>query len=92
MVKNKTAAIKLDERPVEKTIVYIGPNSLSDNLKRFTVYRGEPLELIKQAAAKYKNIGRLFVDVAQLNEAMAAVDKKGTPLNLAYSEIMTGRN
>lgn len=81
------------EKAAEKqeTVVYIGPNSLADGLKRFTVYRGEPTALIEQASAKYKNIVRLFVPVGALNEAMAAVEKKGTPVYLAYSEMMGAR-
>lgn len=80
--------------PTEKkqeNVVYIGPNSLADGLKRFTVYRGEPTALIEQASAKYKNIARLFVPVGSLNDAMAAVEKKGTPVHLAYNEVMGAR-
>lgn len=74
-----------------ENVVYIGPNSLSDGLKRFTVYRGEPKALIEQASVKYKNIARLFVPVDELNTAMADVEKKGTPVYLAYNELMGAR-
>ena len=47
--------------------------------------------MIEQASAKYKNIARLFVPVGTLNEAMAAVEKKGTPVHLAYTEVMGAR-
>ena len=81
---------KAKKQAVEKleTVVYIGPNKLTDGLKQYAVYRGRPDELIKTAAMKYKNITRLFVPVDGLNDAMAAVEKKGTPVNLAYNEMM----
>ena len=81
---------KAKKQVVEKleTVVYIGPNKLMDGLKQYAVYRGRPDELIKALAAKYKNITRLFVPVDGLNDAMAAVEKKGTPVNLAYNEMM----
>lgn len=88
--KSATKAEKAAEKKQEN-VVYIGPNRLADGLKRFTVYRGEPTVLIEQASAKYKNIARLFVPVGALNEAMAAVEKKGTPVYLAYSEMMGAR-
>ena len=37
---------------------------------------------------KYPHIGRLFVDVKKLGKAMEAVKRKGTPLFLAYQEVM----
>ena len=86
----KASKAKKAEPKVEN-MVYIGPNSLSDGLKRFTVYRGEPKELIEQASVKYKNIARLFVPVDELNAAMADGEKKGTPAYLAYNELMGAR-
>lgn len=83
--KPKTAEVK----PVE-TVIYIGPNKLADGLKQYTVYRGRPDELIEAAAKKYTNISRLFVAVDGLNDAMAAAGQKGTPVNLAYDEMMGG--
>ena len=87
----KKSTAKMAAERKQENIVYIGPNSLADGLKRFTVYRGEPTALIEQASAKYKNIARLFVPVGTLNEAMAAVEKKGTPVHLAYTEVMGAR-
>lgn len=71
-----------------ETVIYIGPNSLSDGLKKYTVFRGRPTELIEAMAQKHKNISRLFVPVGKLNHAMAEAGKKGTPIYLAYSEVM----
>nr|DAT78321.1 MAG TPA: hypothetical protein [Caudoviricetes sp.] len=87
----KKPAAKMTAGRKQENVVYIGPNSLADGLKRFTVYRGEPTALIEQASAKYKNIARLFVPVGSLNDAMAAVEKKGTPVHLAYNEVMGAR-
>lgn len=90
-VKKSTAKAEKAAEKKQENVVYIGPNSLADGLKRFTVYRSEPTALIEQASAKYKNIARLFVAVDALNEAMAAVEKKGTPVYQAYSEMMGAR-
>lgn len=84
--------VKKDKPAEEKTmkqenVMYIGPNSLTDGLKRFTVYRDEPTELMEQVEKKYKNIKRLFVPVGSLNQAMADVEKKGTPVYLAFHEV-----
>lgn len=73
-----------------ETVVYIGPNKLADGLKKFTVYRGQPVELITQITAKYQNAGRLFVPVDTLGQAMADAQKKGTPVYLAYMEVQEG--
>lgn len=52
------------------------------------MYRDEPTELIELAQKKHKNIKRLFVPVGGLNQAMADVEKKGTPVYLAFHEVM----
>lgn len=71
-----------------ETLVYIGPNLLADGLKKNTVFRGRPTDIIGRMAEKYSNISRLFVRVENLNKAMLDVEKAGTPLNLAYTEII----
>ena len=68
------------------TYIYIGPNVLPKGLKRYTVYQQRPVDLIAQAAEVYKNIGRLFVRVEDLNTAMVSLETKGTPINLAMKE------
>lgn len=69
------------------TYIYIGPNILPKGLKRYTVYQQRPVDLIAQAAEAYKNIGRLFVRVEDLNTAMVSLETKGTPINLAMKEV-----
>ena len=71
-----------------ETVVYIGPNLLGDGLKKNTVFRGRPTELIEAIAEKHPGIIRLFVKVDNLSKAMAEVNKTGTPLNLAYTNII----
>lgn len=94
MTEAKTAAVEVkkaattEEKAGGENVIYIGPNRLSDGLKRFTVYRDEPTELIELAQKKHKNIKRLFVPVGGLNQAMADVEKKGTPVYLAFHEVM----
>lgn len=74
----------------DNSVMYIGPNRLTDGLKRFTVYRGTPTAFIAQVSGKYKNISRLFVPVEKLNEAMKNVETKGTPVFLAFHEVERG--
>lgn len=69
------------------TYIYIGPNILPNGLKRYTIYQQRPANLIAQAAEAYKNIGRLFVRVEDLNTAMVSLETKGTPINLAMKEV-----
>ena len=70
-----------------RTYIYIGPNILPKGLKRYTVYQQRPVDLIAQAAEVYKNIGRLFVRVEDLNTAMVSLETKGTPINLEMKEV-----
>ena len=71
-----------------ETVVYIGPNLLGDGLKKNTVFRGKPTDLIEAIAKKHPSIIHLFVRVDKLSKAMAEVNKTGTPLNLAYTRII----
>ena len=72
------------------TVVYIGPNRLTEGLKKYTAYRGMPTDIIAQASEKHKNVARLFVPVDGLGDAMAQAQKKGTPIYLAYHEMEKG--
>ena len=76
--------------PTIKNVVYIGPNRLLNGLKRYTVYREMPSELVATASAKYKNVARLFVPIDNLGQAMKYASTKGTPINLAYRELERG--
>ena len=68
--------------------MYIGPNRLKEGLKTYQVFIGMPEDLLGGLKEKYPHIGRLFVAVGKLNETMAALGKNGTPVNLAYAEIL----
>jgi len=68
-------------------VMYIGPNILSKGLKAYTVYKQEPTEIIAALQAEYKTINRLFVPVSAVTQAMADLQKKGTPVNLAYNDM-----
>lgn len=74
-----------------KSVIYIGPNILIEGLKKNTVYYGRPDDLIESLKGKYKNISRLFVNVENLNKAMADINRAGTPLYLAYAEMKEGK-
>lgn len=69
-------------------VVYIGPNSTRNGLKQNTIYRSRPNDLITAVEQKYKNISRLFVPVDRLDKAITAITRTGTPINLAYNEVM----
>ena len=88
VVKAKKAS-PVQEHTAEN-YVYIGPNRLADGLKRNTVYRGYPHEIVEMAKEKYAGIARLFVPVEELGAAMAEVAQMGTPLYLAALEVGRG--
>lgn len=71
-----------------ETVVYIGPNLLRYGLKKNTVFRGKPTDLIEAIVEKHPGIIHLFVRVDKLSKAMAEVNKTGTLLNLAYTRII----
>lgn len=81
--KAKQENLKQEAGPV----MYIGPNLLSKGLKTYTVYKQEPAEIISSLQQEFKTINRLFVPVAAATRAMADLQKKGTPVNLAYAEM-----
>lgn len=91
MAEKKTAEKKAATTTTKKeATVYVGPNRLTEGLKQYTVYRGDVSELVKGYSEKYKNISRLFVPAAELDAAMVAIKKQGTPLYLAFNEVKRG--
>ena len=88
MARAKTVSAEKQQIEADnEAVVYIGLNNLRKGLKTYTVYKAKPEALIDSLKAEIPFIGRLFVPVAQLNQAMESVKKKGTPLNLAYREM-----
>ena len=81
-------AVKNNSAEAADNVVYIGPNSARDGLKQNTIYRSRPNDLIAAVEQKYKNISRLFVPVDRLDKAITAITRTGTPINLAYNEVM----
>lgn len=90
MAEKKTAATKTATTTAKKATVYVGPNRLTEGLKQYTIYRGDVTDLVNSYTGKYKNISRLFVPVTELDAAMAAIKKQGTPLYLAFNEVKRG--
>jgi len=72
-------------------VMYIGPTILRDGLKRGTVYKQKPEDLIAEASKKRKNIGRLFVPIKNLGKARQEIAQRGTPLFLANQEAEEGK-
>ena len=88
MARAKAASAESKQSKAENgAVVYIGVNNLKRGLKTYTVYKSKPEDLIEGLKAEMPFVGRLFVPVEQLNKAMEEVKKKGTPLNLAYTEM-----
>ena len=90
MAEKKTAAKTTATTTAKKATVYVGPNRLTEGLKQYTVYRGDVTDLVNSYTEKYKNISRLFVPVTELDAAMVAIKKQGTPLYLAFNEVKRG--
>lgn len=80
----KDAASQQEAGPV----IYLGPNILMKALKTYTVYKQEPTKIISSLQEEYKTVKRLFVPVADMSRAQKDLKKKGTPINLAYQEMM----
>ena len=68
-------------------VMYIGPNRLGEGLKKYTVYKEGTPENVAELKKKYPQIERLFVNVEDLNGALAAATQTGTPIFLAYKEV-----
>lgn len=62
--------------------MYIGPNRLGEGLKKYTVYKEGTPENVAELKKKYPQIERLFVNVEELNGALAAATQTGTPIFL----------
>jgi len=90
-VKEQEAKAPVQEKQkvqqVATPVMYLGPNVLSKGLKTYTVYKQEPSKLILALQKEFKTINRLFVPVLAVSQAMADIQKKGTPINLAYKEM-----
>ena len=71
-----------------RQVMYIGPNRLREGLRKTQVFKGYPKDLVERMKEKYPHIGRLFVDVGKLAEAMEETRRKGTPLFLAHQEVL----
>jgi len=80
-------AVKTTAQAPAVPVMYLGPNVLSKGLKTNTVYKQKPAELISTLQGEFSTIGRLFVPVTEVTQAMADLQKKGTPINLAYTEM-----
>ncbi|WP_314905005.1 hypothetical protein [Selenomonas artemidis] len=88
----KQKAKQSEEQPVAQRgqVVYIGPNMLARGLKAFTIYKESPTEMLKELREKYPLSDRLFVPVEELSGALAKVNEQGTPIFIAYNEILGG--
>lgn len=72
----------------EGPFLYIGPNRMKDGLRSRQIFKTMPTTLIQSVADKFPSVGRLFVSAGSLSAAMDAVKRKGTPLYLAYQEVL----
>ena len=87
----KAASVKKSmkvARLVKSPVAYVGPSKLSLGLKTNTIYQSKPVELIESLEDTYPSIGRLFVAVENLSKASEDVRRAGTPMHIAYEEIL----
>lgn len=69
-------------------VMYIGPNRLREGLQRYQIFKGKPTQRIEGMKEKYPHIERLFVPVEKLGAALETVKRKGTPLSIAFDEVL----
>ena len=84
----EVAAPKVTVKEAARQVMYIGPSRLKDGLRSKQVFKGMPEALIASLTEKYPSIKRLFADVEKLAAAMDQVKRKGTPVFLAYQEVL----
>ena len=83
-VTPETAAVA-ETKPAEAT-VYIGKSILG--LTQYTVFKGGEIPAhVKHLAEQYEGLERLIVPVSKLQSARADMQKKGTALNLFYTNM-----
>lgn len=75
-------------KSVVKRLVYVGPNMSDSRLLTYQVFiGGYPDYLNKEFEAK-PFLKKLFVPIAELPAAKAAIQKKGTVLNIYYNKAL----
>ena len=82
------AATGIDAGNEAGRFMYIGPNRLRKGLQCYQIFKGKPTERIEGVKEKYPHIERLFVPVEKLGAALETVKRKGTPLSIAYNEVL----
>lgn len=71
-----------------KRLIYIGPNLSRGRLLQYQVFIGGLPEHLDAEFDEFPQLKQLFVSVEQLNEAVEAARKAGTPLNKYYKQAM----
>ena len=72
---------------MEEQKIYIGPNIPSLGLMKNQVYLGRLPGQVRAAISADKTIEALIVPIAELIEAIKAVQTKGTHLHHVYAEL-----
>ena len=85
--KFKTYA--LSDMPVDR-YMYVGKSITKAGLLRWQVFRGGKPAIVETLKEKYPLIEQLFVPIAEIDKARAAIETKGTPLYLANQQIAGG--
>lgn len=77
------------DMPVER-YMYVGRSIIKAGLLRWQVFRGGKPTIVETLKAEYPLIEQLFVPLAEIDKARAAVETKGTPLYIANQQIIGG--
>ena len=85
-VGKKFKSYALTDMPADR-YMYVGKSITKAGLLRFQVFRGGKPAIIETLKEKYPLIEQLFVPIAEIDKARAAVETKGTPLYLANQQI-----
>ena len=89
-VGKKFKSYALTDMPKDR-YMYVGKSITKAGLLRFQVFRGGKPAIIETLKEKYPLIDQLFVPIADIDKARAAVETKGTPLYLANQQIGGGK-
>lgn len=83
-LKDKTTAA--NSQP--QTLVYVGPNMGGSTLmQQFTVFKDGLPNTLQARCGQDADFAALFVPVAELANARAAIARKGSELNRAYGAV-----
>ncbi|MEC2128136.1 hypothetical protein P9G84_03905 [Brevibacillus centrosporus] len=76
-----------EEQPKKEQLIYIGPNIPGGFLAQHTIFRNGVPKYLEEIRKRYPQVDTLIIPVAQLLEAQAQLQRKGTALQQAYQAL-----